>query len=80
MFLSCLREIASNLKQKQLELTNLQPSLHNSHKNLKFHPNIAKEVLRLFPIERYLAIVENSSDEVEIKDIAHFLDLLIKGR
>eukprot|EP01038_Epipyxis_sp_PR26KG_P004105 gene4105-5855_t len=39
----------------------------------------AKEVMRLFPKDRYLPLIEASHDKQELMDIAQFLALLIKG-
>lgn len=45
----------------------------------KYRPEIANEILRLFPKEQYLPLIENASEEVEMKDITTFLETLIRG-
>lgn len=45
----------------------------------RYHPEAAREVLRLFPKERYLPLVEAAGDELELRDMGNFLSLLLKG-
>ena len=45
----------------------------------KYSPEVAKEVLRLFPHDRYTHIIENTTDEAQLRDIVNFLGLLIKA-
>lgn len=42
----------------------------------KFNPTIAREVIRLFPVDRYYPMVEHSFNESEVKDVLGFLRLL----
>ncbi len=39
----------------------------------------AEEVMRLFPKERFLSTIEASNDEIELRDVFHFLTLLMQG-
>lgn len=37
-----------------------------------FSPAAAEEVMRLFPKERFLSVIEASADETELRDISQF--------
>lgn len=46
---------------------------------VSYDPHVAEEVLRLFPAERYIPMVENAKEDIEVKDVLLFVGLLIRG-
>jgi transcription elongation factor SPT6 len=44
-----------------------------------YNPAAAKEVVRLFPANRYVPIIDASVEETELRDIFRFLTLLMQG-
>eukprot|EP01034_Spumella_vulgaris_P023707 gene23707-29953_t len=45
----------------------------------QYNPSAAKEVVRLFPANRYVPIIDASLEEAELRDIFRFLSLLMQG-
>ncbi len=45
----------------------------------QFRPSAAKEVMRLFPVDRYLSIVRDTTDDTELKDVLRFFRLLAQN-
>lgn len=45
----------------------------------KFSPAAAKEVMRLFPVDRYLAIVRDTTDDTELRDVLRYFRLLAQN-
>lgn len=45
----------------------------------KFRPSAAKECMRLFPVERYLSIVRDTTDDTELRDVLRFFRLLAQN-
>jgi transcription elongation factor SPT6 len=44
-----------------------------------YRPEAASEVMRLFPGDKYIPIVESTTNEIVLRDIFLYLDLLLKG-
>jgi len=60
------REEMSNLKKRKLL-------------GSRYKAEAAKEVLRLFPKERYISIIQSTDDETELYDVQNYLTLLLYG-
>lgn len=64
---------SARLKQLEADESDKRERLLGRH---KFNPTIAREVIRLFPVDRYYPMVEHSFNESEVKDVLGFLRLL----
>lgn len=78
-----LDTLNQDLRLKKMELSKIQEDVDVISAKLgqtsKYTANAAREILRLFPKERYIPLLENAYEENEVKDIFLFLELLIRG-
>jgi len=66
-------ETSARLKQLEADESDKRERLLGRY---RFNPTVAREVIRLFPVDRYYPMVEHSFNESEVKDVLAFLRLL----
>lgn len=67
------REAAEQLDQMRAQEAEL---VARQRRRARFHPALARETVRLFPPDRYMAIVKDSVDDQELRDVIAFWRLV----
>ena len=81
---------SAEAEQLQAQVQTLGEELHTTREEAKtqqsrfqrrskFHPAAARETLRLFPADRYMAMVRDSTDDTELRDVLQFFRLLAQN-
>lgn len=70
------KDASAQLQELQAEEAQQQARVQ---RRSKFRPSAAKETMRLFPVDRYLSIVRDTTDDVELRDVLRFFRLLAQN-
>jgi hypothetical protein len=73
---AAVKEATEQLRVLREEEAALQARLR---RRSKFRPAAAKETLRLFPADRYMAMVRDTTDDLELRDVLQFFRLLAQN-
>jgi DNA-binding protein H-NS len=78
-----VQKLQNQLEEQNITLQRLLESYEAERKRqlmcVRYRPEAAAEVFRLFPTVRYESMISIARDETELRDIFDFLSLLLKG-